>query len=169
MSNYHTYIATPVGVLKLIATEKGLAAVLWENDDATRVTLSEGIRFDEHPVLVETTIQLQEYFAKKRKVFDLPLDFIGTAFQQQIWQQLLKIPYGEARSYGDLAREIANEKSVRAVGGANGKNPISIIAPCHRVIGTSGKLTGFAGGLRNKAFLLALERSQTQPTLWDEE
>ena len=102
--------------------------------------------------------QLEQYFAGQRQQFDLPLDFQGTDFQQQVWQALLTIPYGEKRSYKDIAVQIGNEKAVRAVGAANGRNPISIIAPCHRVIGSSGALVGFAGGLDKKQILLSLEQ-----------
>jgi methylated-DNA-[protein]-cysteine S-methyltransferase len=110
-----------------------------------------------HPVLVETERQLNEYFAGTRTTFTMTLDFVGTEFQKKVWQALVAIPFGETRSYADIAREIGNPKAVRAVGAANGKNPISIIAPCHRVIGSNGKLTGFAGGLEVKAFLLKIE------------
>jgi methylated-DNA-[protein]-cysteine S-methyltransferase len=102
---------------------------------------------------------LHDYFAGKLKKFSLPLDFSGTEFQKQVWRSLLTIPFGETRTYGQIARQIGRPKSVRAVGAASGKNPISIIAPCHRVIGSDGKLTGFAGGLEAKAFLLGLEKS----------
>lgn len=165
--NYFKEIQTPVGLLKLIATEKGLAAVLWEGESLDRVKIDRGMEDKNNPVLLETEKQLNEYFQKQRTVFDLTLDFTGTEFQKKVWEALLTIPFGETRTYGDIARNLGDIKAVRAVGAANGKNPISIIAPCHRVIGTSGKLTGFAGGLQNKAFLLRLEQSRTTPTLWD--
>jgi methylated-DNA-[protein]-cysteine S-methyltransferase len=110
-----------------------------------------------HPHLTRAVAQLNEYFAGRRTAFDLPLDPHGTPFQQQVWEQLLAIPYGETRSYLDLARKLGNPNATRAVGAANGRNPISIIVPCHRVIGSSGKLTGFAGGLEIKERLLNLE------------
>jgi methylated-DNA-[protein]-cysteine S-methyltransferase len=110
-----------------------------------------------HPVLVETERQLVEYFAGSRKAFTLKLDVDGTAFQRKVWTALLTIPFGETRSYAQIARQIGNPDAVRAVGAANGRNPVSIVAPCHRVIGSTGKLTGFAGGLDVKARLLALE------------
>lgn len=103
---------------------------------------------------------MNEYFAGQRQVFDLPLDFEGTEFQQKVWQALLTIPFGETRSYKQIAEQIGNVKAVRAVGAANGKNPISIIAPCHRVVGANGKLVGFAGGLENKDILLKIEKLQ---------
>src|SRR5262249_60006260 len=108
--------------------------------------------------------QLGEYFAGRRKVFDLELDFAGTAFQKSVWQALLTIPFGETRSYAEVARQIGNPAAVRAVGAANGRNPISIVAPCHRVIGSTGKLTGFAGGLDVKARLLAHEGAGHETT-----
>jgi methylated-DNA-[protein]-cysteine S-methyltransferase len=153
---------TPVGVLKLVASDAGLAAILWPDDDPARVRFGVPVEDDAHPVLLETERQLREYFEGRRKVFDLKLDFNGTEFQRQVWSALLTIPYGETRSYAQIARQIGKPDAVRAVGAANGKNPISIVAPCHRVIGSTGKLTGFAGGLQTKAFLLALEGPQPE-------
>ena len=151
-------MASPVGTLKLVAHETALVAVLWENENPKRIRLAELIEQTHHPILLETQKQLTEYFAGKRQQFDLPLDFEGTEFQKKVWQALLTIPFGETRSYRDIAEQIGNVKAVRAVGAANGKNPISIIAPCHRVVGTNGKLVGFAGGLENKDILLRLEK-----------
>lgn len=150
-------MASPVGLLKLVAHDTALVAVLWENEDPKRVRLAELIEDKKHPILLETQKQLNEYFSGQRKVFDLPLDFEGTEFQEKVWQALLTIPFGETRSYKQIAEQIGNVKAVRAVGAANGKNPISIIAPCHRVVGANGKLVGFAGGLENKDILLKLE------------
>lgn len=154
---FYKMMASPVGTLKLVATDKGLAAILWENDNPLRVRLNEPERDDAHPILIETERQLGEYFAGDRQSFSLPLEFEGTEFQTKVWRALLAIPFGETRSYSDIAVEIGEPKAVRAVGAANGKNPLSIVAPCHRVIGANGKLTGFAGGLETKAQLLALE------------
>lgn len=151
-------MASPVGNLKLVANDTALVAVLWENENPKRVRLAELIEQTHHPILLETQKQLSEYFAGKRQQFDLPLDFEGTEFQQKVWQALLTIPFGETRSYRDIAEQVGNVKAVRAVGAANGKNPISIIAPCHRVVGANGKLVGFAGGLDNKEILLKLEK-----------
>ena len=128
-------MASPVGTLKLVAHETALVAVLWENENPKRLRLAELIEQIDHPILLETQKQLTEYFAGKRQQFDVPLDFEGTEFQKKVWQALLSIPFGETRSYRDIAEQIGNVKAVRAVGAANGKNPISIIAPCHRVIG----------------------------------
>jgi len=153
-------MASPVGLLKLVAHDTALVAVLWENEDPKRVRLAELVEDKKHPILLETQKQLNEYFSGQRQVFDLPLDFEGTEFQQKVWQALLTIPFGETRSYKQIAEQLGNVKAVRAVGAANGKNPISIIAPCHRVVGANGKLVGFAGGLENKEILLKLESNQ---------
>lgn len=150
---------SPVGKLTLVASDKGLVAILWENDDPRRVPISSVSENKNHPVLVETERQLRSYFAGERQSFSLDLDPRGTTFQKKVWEALLTIPYGETRSYGQIAAQIDNPKAVRAVGAANGKNPLSIVVPCHRVIGSQGKLTGFAGGLETKACLLALEKA----------
>jgi methylated-DNA-[protein]-cysteine S-methyltransferase len=149
--------ASPVGKLKLIASDNGLAAVLWEDDDPKRVRVSGDVENNGHPVLLEAERQLKEYFEGQRNVFSLELDAVGTYFQKAVWKALSTIPYGETRSYGDIARQIGDIKAVRAVGAANGRNPLSIVVPCHRVLGASGDLTGFAGGLENKACLLSIE------------
>ena len=151
---------SPVGVLKLVAAESALIAILWENDDPTRVRLGPMTEDPHHPVLLETEHQLNEYFSGKRQSFSIKLDFTGTEFQQAVWHALLTIPYGETRSYGQIAQQIGHPKAVRAVGATIGKNPIAIIAPCHRVIGSNRKLTGFAGGLAAKTILLDLEASE---------
>ena len=157
MSGFFKTMPSPVGRLTLVAGDKGLMAILWENDDPLRVRLGEVTERPDHPVLLKTERQLGEYFAGTREVFDIDLDFVGTDFQKQVWAALLRIPFGQTRTYAQIADEIGNPKSVRAVGAANGKNPISIIAPCHRVIGSNGSLTGFAGGLDAKRTLLSLE------------
>ncbi|TLP65007.1 MULTISPECIES: methylated-DNA--[protein]-cysteine S-methyltransferase [Pseudomonas] len=161
MSCAFTFMQSPVGTLTLVARGDCLAAVLWEHERENRVRLGQLHRDDQHGVLRETARQLSEYFVGQRRQFDLPLDFAGTDFQRQVWAALLTIPFGQTRSYSDIARQIGNPDAVRAVGAANGRNPISIIAPCHRVIGASGSLTGFAGGLPAKQFLLALEGRQS--------
>ena len=155
---FYTEMPTPVGCLKLIAHDRALVAVLWEHELENRVKLQQATRLDTHPILVNTQQQLTEYFAGQRQHFDLPLEFIGTPFQQQVWQALLHIPFGETRSYKQIAEHMGNVKAVRAVGAANGRNPISIIVPCHRVVGANGRLVGFAGGLENKAILLKIEK-----------
>ncbi|MEB0107142.1 methylated-DNA--[protein]-cysteine S-methyltransferase [Pseudomonas sp. MH9.3] len=162
MSHEYILMPSPVGQLTLVARAGKLAAILWETERANRVRLDNLIEARDNPVLLETQRQLHEYFAGTRNHFELELDFAGTVFQKQVWQALLTIPFGETRSYSQIARQIGNPTAVRAVGAANGRNPISIIAPCHRVIGASGTLTGFAGGLEAKQYLLTLEnRNQT--------
>lgn len=156
---FHKFIATPVGELKIIASDQDLVALLWENDDPKRVPLEESALSADHPVLNQAAQQLHEYFGGKRQQFSLPLDMRGTAFQKSVWGALCTIPFGETISYGELARVIGNPAASRAVGAANGRNPVSIIVPCHRVIGATGKLTGFAGGLDAKQKLLSLESS----------
>jgi len=159
MNHVFQSTSTPVGRLTLVASERGLAAILWENDDPRRVRLGPLREAPAgHPVLDETARQLGEYFAGERTRFSLPLDFTGTPFQQAVWRELIAIPFGETRSYGEIAARIGRPKAVRAVGAANGRNPVSIVAACHRVIGRNGALTGFAGGLETKAALLAHER-----------
>lgn len=161
MSCAFTLLQSPVGTLTLVARGECLAAVLWEQERENRVRLGALHRDDQHPTLRETARQLDEYFAGQRQRFDLELDFTGTAFQRQVWAALLSIPFGQTRSYRDIAQQIGHPSAVRAVGAANGRNPISIIAPCHRVIGASGSLTGFAGGLPAKQYLLGLEGRQS--------
>ena len=153
-------LASPVGELKLVANGSRLVAILWENDKPGRVRLGPMSDAPDNPVLLRTAQQLREYFAGGRHHFELDLEFVGTEFQKKVWAALLTIPFGETRSYSQIAEQIGNPSAVRAVGAANGKNPISIIAPCHRVIGASGKLTGFAGGLEAKEKLLTLEGAQ---------
>ncbi len=157
MPHEYTLMPSPVGQLTLVARAGKLAAILWETERANRVRLGDLIETGDNPVLLETERQLTEYFAGTRNHFELELDFVGTDFQTQVWQALLTIPFGETRSYSQIASQIGNPTAVRAVGAANGRNPISIIAPCHRVIGASGTLTGFAGGLEAKQYLLTLE------------
>lgn len=157
MSYVYKMMNSPVGTLTLVANGSKLAAILWEDDQPTRVRLGSMSADEDNAILLETERQLQEYFAGTRTCFDIPLEFAGTDFQKQVWVALLTIPFGETRSYRDIAEQIGNVKAVRAVGAANGRNPISIIAPCHRVIGASGDLTGFAGGLKAKEMLLLLE------------
>ncbi|GLS22459.1 methylated-DNA--protein-cysteine methyltransferase [Labrys miyagiensis] len=153
----YKWTETPVGRLKLVASKDGLAAILWEDDRPGRVRLNIVAEAQDHPILLETERQLRDYFAGARKVFDIELDFAGTDFQKKVWAALLAIPFGETRTYAEISRQLGSPKAVRAVGAANGRNPISIIAPCHRVVGSGGELTGFAGGLEVKARLLGLE------------
>jgi methylated-DNA-[protein]-cysteine S-methyltransferase len=153
-------MASPVGALTLVASDAGLVAILWEDDDPLRVRLPALEEEPDNAILRETESQLADYFAGRLTRFSIPLDFRGTDFQKSVWNALLQIPFGETRSYAEIASAIGNPSAVRAVGAANGRNPISIIAPCHRVIGSNGALTGFAGGLDAKRLLLALEAPQ---------
>jgi methylated-DNA-[protein]-cysteine S-methyltransferase len=158
-----TDIDSPVGRLTLIASEAGLHALLWPGERALCAASLALLRPDpNHDVLVATARQLAEYFAGARRAFALPLAPRGTPFQRQVWQQLQKIPYGHTRTYAELAAATGNVQRARAVGMANGKNPIGIVIPCHRVIGRSGALTGFGGGLDTKAFLLDHEHKVGQ-------
>ncbi|BAO94186.1 methylated-DNA--protein-cysteine methyltransferase (plasmid) [Caballeronia insecticola] len=150
-------MSSPVGKLTLVAREAALAAILWERERPGRVRLGEMVESGDDRFLGTVESQLNEYFAGQRDRFDVPLHFEGTEFQRAVWTALLQIPYGETRTYGEIASQIRRPTAVRAVGAANGRNPISIIAPCHRVIGASGELTGFAGGLPAKETLLSLE------------
>ena len=154
---FATVIASPVGALTLVAGAAGLRAVLWENDAPARVRLGARIAAPDHPILCQAGRELAAYFAGTRHGFDVPLDVVGTNFQQSVWAALRTIPYGETRRYADLARAIGRPAAARAVGAANGRNPLSIVIPCHRLIGANGALTGFAGGLAAKRFLLMLE------------
>ncbi len=163
MSEIHfTRIPSPIGELTLVASEKGLRGVYMEDHKKASLTLD--LWKNDPSRFAAATRQLDEYFSGKRRTFDLPLDLQGTPFQLQAWQALLKIHFGKTLSYGEQAALISNPKAVRAIGLANGKNPISIIVPCHRVIGKNGSLTGYGGGLERKRFLLELEKS-TFPVL----
>lgn len=152
---------SPVGKLTIVASSAGLHAIFWDCDlkkPEYAQTLSGLKRSQENRIIKKTKSQLREYFAGKRKSFDLPLALNGTPFQMQVWRQLAKIPYAKTISYGEQAAKIGDRKKARAVGLANGQNPICIVLPCHRVIGSNGDLTGFGGGLDKKAFLLKLEQ-----------
>lgn len=161
MTLYRKIIDSSVGALTLVSSDTSLIAILWENDDPDRVRLDAAVEHD-HPILVEAANQLRAYFDGRLTEFTVPLEFRGTEFQKRVWAALLTIPYGETRSYGEIAHQIGRPTASRAVGAANGRNPVSIIAPCHRVIGSSGALTGFAGGLAAKRLLLALESGQVK-------
>ncbi len=157
---WHKKIRSPIGLLDLVANDKSLIILQMENhshDHMESLDLKDG---SDNKVLIATEKQLAEYFAGQRKTFNLPLEFKGTEFQKQVWNELLNIPYGQHVSYGVQASKIGRPQAVRAVGACHGKNPISIIVPCHRVVGASGSLTGYAGGLSVKQHLLELERIQ---------
>ena len=149
---------SPVGTLTLVADDAGLTAILWPDDAPGRVRLEDMRDDPSHPVLSATATQLAEYFAGARTAFDLPLAPRGRDFQRAVWRALDAIPFGETRSYADIARASGRPVWARAGGPAYGRSPISIVTPCHRVVGASGALTGFAGGLATKEWLLAWER-----------
>ncbi|WP_457652819.1 methylated-DNA--[protein]-cysteine S-methyltransferase [Rhodocaloribacter sp.] len=152
-----TTLDGPVGTLTLVASEAGLRMLLFA-PSARKVDASAWVWQPDHPVLVRAARELGEYFAGARTTFDVPLDLRGTPFQRAVWGLLREIPYGATTTYGALAEKLGGPTKTRAVGGANGRNPVGIIVPCHRVVGASGALTGFAGGLDVKAYLLRLER-----------
>ena len=148
---YITYLRTPLGQIKITADDNAVNSILFVFDDTEMK--EENI----NPVVTQCKIELAEYFAGRRKEFDVPIQQEGTEFQKSVWDELMKISYGKTVSYNDLAKALGNVKSIRAVGAANGKNQISIIVPCHRVIGSDGSLTGYAGRLWRKEWLLKHE------------
>lgn len=157
MSQVEARVASPLGTLRLIANHAGLIGLYMPRHVREPVgpdPLEPDASEPEHPVLRETAKQLAEYFAGTRRDFELPLAATGTEFQQRVWQALMAIPFADTWSYGQLARAIDQPNASRAVGAANGRNPISIVVPCHRVIGSDGSLTGYGGGERNKRLLL---------------
>ncbi len=154
-------VDSPFGPLTIVGSTAGLRAILWPNDNPTRAGLAAvPLRPGTIGVLEEAAHQLDDYFAGTRTTFDLPLDLHGTAFQLAAWQALAEIPYGGTRTYAEQAARLGRPAAVRAVGTANGRNPLAIVLPCHRVVGSDGALRGFAGGLDVKASLLAFERVQ---------
>jgi methylated-DNA-[protein]-cysteine S-methyltransferase len=141
-----------------VSSANGLRAILWEDEEG-RVPLEADMSEEPNdPILAAARQQLEEYFGGRRTDFDLPLDPVGTPFQLSVWKILRAIPFGETITYGEQARRLGDPNKARAAGAANGKNPLSIVVPCHRVIGANGSLTGFAGGLEAKDWLLSHER-----------
>ena len=159
MNGVHLFqtLPTPIGDLTLVANEIGLRAVLWPDDEGRISLPAELAASTTDDVLTTTAFQIEQYFARERTDFDLPLDLHGTDFQRAAWSALADIRYGDTWTYRQQAEHLGRPKAMRAVGAANGKNPISIVLPCHRVIGANGSLTGFAGGLEAKKHLLLLE------------
>jgi AraC family transcriptional regulator of adaptative response/methylated-DNA-[protein]-cysteine methyltransferase len=161
-------IDTPVGAMRIGATDEGICLFDFQyrksiDSIMARIEKLTGDKFGEgeHPHFATLEQQIGEYFAGSRMVFNLPLHLVGTPFQKQVWEGLLKIPYGETRSYKQQSVFLGNEKAIRAVAGANGENGIAIIVPCHRVIGENGSLTGYGGGLQRKQWLLSHERKHS--------
>lgn len=163
---YYHNISTPIGELYLVATATHLIAVLWKEEWEGKNPSWMIIKDQHHPLLQETATQLKSYFQQQRKIFDLPIQLAGTSFQNKVWQALQKIPYGKTSSYKAIASAIGSPNASRAVGAANGQNPIPIIIPCHRIIGVSNRLIGYSGGLERKAYLLNLEKSIKEPYLF---
>jgi methylated-DNA-[protein]-cysteine S-methyltransferase len=151
---FYRYIDTPIGELELCANDAGLVSVLFVSTHKKELVKQAET---EHPVLTETEKQLKAYFDKKRKEFDLPLALEGTDFQKRVWNQLTKTRFGKTINYLELAKQLGDEKCIRAAASANGKNPISIIIPCHRIIGSDGTLVGYSGNLERKQWLLQHE------------
>ena len=164
---FRTQIETPLGAMYACATDQGICLLEFDNRKNLEVQLKGlggTIEDDESPFFPQLRKELAEYFNGKRTEFTVPLDFVGTDFRKQVWTELVKVPYGKTVSYLQLAKAIGNEKAVRAVANANATNKIAIIVPCHRVIGSDGSLTGYAGGLERKRRLLELENAF--PTLF---
>lgn len=157
MRYYYTVMESPVGEITLISDQDNLCAIYFSNQKPDEKKFPDLKENENNKVLRSAVKQLKSYFQGNRTDFNLPLRPVGTNFQEEVWKALTTIEYGKTVSYGEIADRINNRKAVRAVGAAIGKNPISIIIPCHRVIGSNGKLTGFAGGLGTKEYLLNLE------------
>ena len=155
---YKQYITSPQGMVEVCANEKGITAITFVDKSDVQKESGEHIRGN--AITQEGCDQLTAYFNKRLSSFDLPLNAMGTDFQKRVWQALLEVPYGQTASYADIATAIENPKSVRAVGMANGRNPVAIVVPCHRIIGSNKTLTGYAGGLERKQYLLNLEGAQ---------
>lgn len=163
----HAVIESPIGPLTLVTEDGKLTGLYMDvaGHEPDEVVIGERIVVDDDSVLSVAASQLSAYFAGELTSFDLPLSLEGTAFQRTVWAGLRDIPYGETISYGELARRIGQPSASRAVGLANGRNPVSIVVPCHRVVGSDGSLTGYGGGLPRKRFLLALEQRVSGQTL----
>ncbi len=159
MKYYFKKIDSPIGMLYVVATSQHLVGLVPEIGWSRLKKRFNGLVESDNDIINKTQYQLAEYFEGSRQKFDIPISLSGTDFQKSAWDALMEIPYGETISYGEQAKNIGSPRAMRAVGGANGANPISIVVPCHRVIGKSGKLTGYASGLDIKRFLLELESS----------
>ncbi|MFA6059680.1 MAG: methylated-DNA--[protein]-cysteine S-methyltransferase [Taibaiella sp.] len=160
---YKSHYQSPIGLIEITASDSGLLSVSFRDETEEINTIASA-----NDITKQTAEYLVEYFAGNCQTFDVPLAPVGTAFQQQVWKELVKVPFGKTDTYSSIANKLNNPLSVRAVGAANGKNPIAIIVPCHRIIGASGHLTGYAGGLWRKEFLLNLEGASkgVQAKLW---
>ena len=155
---HQAFLKTPIGYLEVVGSEKGIRSLYF---------LDFRVKPQHVPTCLKSCmLQLEEYFNGSRKQFDLKLDLEGTPFQVKVWHELLNVPYGSTISYLELARRTGNVKAVRAVGGANGNNPVSVIVPCHRIIGSNGRLVGYRGGLKRKKWLLEHEHALSQRDLF---
>ncbi|MFC4098577.1 methylated-DNA--[protein]-cysteine S-methyltransferase [Paenibacillus xanthanilyticus] len=171
---YYAEVGSPIGPLLLAATDEGLCRIDFGGYEEHEQELAawtkryrpgaEWMHAPRHPVVSAAAEQLAEYFAGGRQLFDLPLDLWGTPFQRKVWQALTEVPFGAVCSYKHIAEAIGQPKAVRAVGGANNRNPIPVIVPCHRVIGASGEMVGYGGGLPIKRCLLDLEKGRPEPS-----
>ena len=160
MKEYETltdYLESPIGIIEIIASSAGLYSVKFKDG---KIKLPKG-KIKSNKIIIQTKKQLKEYFLHKRKSFDLPFDIGGSDFQKKVWEEISKIPFGQTITYTQLAKRMGNENLSRAVGTANGKNPIWVIIPCHRVVGMGGELTGYAGGLKRKQWLLEHESNKS--------
>lgn len=160
MSTIYKRMPSPLGDMMLVAKGERLTSIMWDNGEGN-IEHGALTQADNAPILLAAAKQLGEYFAGERRSFDLELEFEGTDFQREVWNALRTIPYGQTRSYQQIAEQIGNPKACRAVGAANGRNRLAIVVPCHRVIGANGALTGFAAGMNAKSFLLNLESGQS--------
>jgi methylated-DNA-[protein]-cysteine S-methyltransferase len=161
---YYTWLESPLGAILLTSDGRSLTGLYLQGQKSFPQQTADWQEVEQLDPFVQTRKQLAEYFTHQRQQFDLPLDPQGTAFQKQVWQRLRQIPFGETLSYGELAAMMGKPTASRAVGAANGRNPISIVVPCHRVIAANGMLTGYAGGLDRKQWLLQHEQALQQQT-----
>lgn len=153
-STYHNFLKTPVGWLAITTSETALQKI-----DFLKTKPRQSASTKQPSILKKTTKQLEEFFQGQRKVFDLDLDLKGTDFQKKVWKALMKVPFGKTLSYKDIAKKVGNDKASRAIGMANNKNPIPLVIPCHRILGSNGKLVGYAPGVDKKEWLLNLEKN----------
>ncbi len=156
---YSAYYESPIGTLQIVVSDHALRSIHFTREPDSDPNSA-------HPLIDACRKELEEFFDGRRKEFSIPLDPQGTTFQKKIWAELVKIPYGKTLSYMDIAKKIGDPKSIRAVGLANGKNPIPIVIPCHRVIGSNGSLVGYSGEMWRKKWLLGFEQKELQPSLF---
>jgi methylated-DNA-[protein]-cysteine S-methyltransferase len=161
-TKFYSIMNSGIGHLMLVANDSALTGVYFVGRDHTPTVSKQGTMSPRHPILLQAAKQLQEYMAGKRTRFSLPLRTTGTAFQRKVWEQIALIPYGRTLSYAELAERAGAPRAIRAAGASTGRNPLSIIIPCHRVVGKNGALRGFAGGVERKSSLLKLENPDAE-------